>query len=204
MLWIQKDFLPAISRTRFRQFLLSTFSIFTRSIQCTILGGIRLIKRNVDSVFLPGIPACIRRTPTRTAGSRTYPSDTSGKIPHSGCSPENILSLPACIPSVDLFFFYLTESPVHGTRTSFSSFHSFRSLKSSSRPQSFAAISRNVSRFLHHSSSSSNSFSTGFSINSRRYENVTVTARPSQLAFLKISNNCRFSGNSRWQKAFPT
>ena len=56
--------------------------------------------------FLPEIPACIRRTPTRTAGSRTCPSDTSGKIPHSGCSSGNILSLPACIPSVDPFFFY--------------------------------------------------------------------------------------------------
>lgn len=68
--------------------------------------------------FLPEISACTRRTPTRTAGSRTCSSDTSGKIPHSGCSPENILS-PLLVSHPRILFLLFNRVPIHGTRTSF-------------------------------------------------------------------------------------
>ena len=92
MLWIQKNFLPAISRTRFRQFLLSTFSIFTRSIQYTILGGIRLIERNVDAVlsfrkFLPvsaGLPL-VPPDPERVSQIRPVKLRIQAVLPEISC-----------------------------------------------------------------------------------------------------------------------
>lgn len=119
MLWIQKDFLPAISRTRFRQFLLSTFSIFTRSIQCTILGGIRLIKRNVDAVLsfrkllpvsagLPLVPPDPERVPQIRPVNSAFRL-FSRKYPVSPC----------LYPIRGSFFLLFNRVPIHGTRTSF-------------------------------------------------------------------------------------